>query len=178
MTLPETRYELFLFLALPKELRLVVYEFLIELITTTYHKHDRSPPSEYIENHLAEKGQDPVPSIAIIYEAVSVTVLATNHEIYSEAVEVIKPVPEALCWRPKKSIVNILGIIRLVEFLMELKYGTCALTKDIRPESTTRKYLPARARYKKEDPLASGDKYRRILIAIENNSPVTRSVDT
>jgi hypothetical protein len=98
----------FPFLAIPKELRLMVYEALFESITRTHLELMRQPYPWHRGLHpcLAQEHNKPVGSACAVHETIPLAVLATCRQVYSEAVVVLQPALKALGERTQKLVIT------------------------------------------------------------------------
>jgi hypothetical protein len=79
----------------------------------------------------------------------------------------------------QEGTVNTVGASRtqLFGLLIHLEAAPCEITKDIRPlERKLHEVRPHPVPYDFEDPLFSGNKYGRVVVASKNDSPTTESV--
>ncbi|KAF1993448.1 hypothetical protein P154DRAFT_567993 [Amniculicola lignicola CBS 123094] len=99
----------FRFLDLPKELRLMVYDRIP--IITKHSTFTRSNYTEQVNSH-----HPLVYTFIIITQSISISILTTNHQIHSEASDIIaKKVADVLSKRPK-IMVSIQNLANLWEY--------------------------------------------------------------
>jgi hypothetical protein len=126
----------FPFLALPKELRLMVYEALFESITRTHLELMKQPYPWHRGLHpcLAQERNKPVGSACAVHENIPLTILATCRQVYSEAVVVLQPALKALRERPQKLVITTEALRS--SFLLNLLKRSAHHIKTIHPYCT------------------------------------------
>ncbi|KAH3968127.1 hypothetical protein HBI82_076360 [Parastagonospora nodorum] len=122
----DSRLHAFPFLHLPPELRLIVYEVVFATVTRTHHELEcMSTGPQASHPCLAQKHNKPAASVIFVYEAHNVALLATCHQIYSEAGVYALPALKTLQQRPRKIIVTTSGMdCDILGYLVRLSRST------------------------------------------------------
>jgi hypothetical protein len=135
-----SQHKLFPFLALPKELRLMVYEFL-PVRTTHYELINQEKRYRSASYKLVETGvQEIPPSIIVLHRSISgLAILSTSHFVASEANTILQPRLHALGTQPIQIITNTEGLHE--ELLLNLL--SYLWSSDWRAQKDTRHILTA-----------------------------------
>jgi hypothetical protein len=123
----------FPFLALPKELRLMVYEVLFESTTRTHIELMKQPYPWHRIVHpcLAQEHDKPAASACAVHETIPLAILTTCRQVYSEVVIVLQPILIALGQRPQKLVITTEALRS--SFLLDLLHRYAHHIKTIHP---------------------------------------------